>query len=226
MNNTTGNPEAIAVIFDLDGVIVDNMDFHRKAWGLFLEKYAPEIDLLDFSRHFGKTNRELLRLIFKRTVSSAEETRWGEEKEAIYRRIYADAVRPLPGLKSFLLDIKKAGFRSAVASAAPRVNVDFVLERLGLRDFFNAVLDASYSVRGKPDPGIYLEAARILAVPPRRCLVFEDSFPGVQAARNAGMTIIGVTTTYSAESLKDTDGTIKDFVGLSAVSIRSRLDRR
>lgn len=226
MNSATVNPEAAAVIFDLDGVIVDNMDFHRRAWGLFLKKYAPEIDLADFSRHFGKTNRELLGLVFKRAVSSAEETEWGEEKEAIYRRIYAHAVRPLPGLESFLLDIKRAGFRSAVASAAPRVNVDFVLERTGLRDFFDAVLDASHALKGKPDPGIYLEAARILDVPPRRCLVFEDSYPGVQAARNAGMTVIGVTTTYSAESLTDTDGAIGDFVGMSAAFIRRRLDRK
>ena len=226
MSNTYKFSQVVAVIFDLDGVIVDNMGYHRKAWGLFLEKYAPKINLADFSRHFGKTNQELLRLIFKRDISKAEAADWGDEKEAIYRRIYTSSIHPLPGLIELLQDMKKAGIRLAVASAAPKINVDFVLERISLRGFFDAVLDASHSVKGKPDPGIYLNAARILDVPPDRCLVFEDSLPGVQAARNAGMTVVGVTTTYSAEMLKDIDGAIKDFTGLNAASIFRLLDRR
>jgi len=226
MNNTRKEPQVFGVIFDLDGVIVDNMGFHRKAWGLFLEKYAPQIDLSDFSLHFGKTNQELLRLIFKREVSDAEAADLGDEKEAIYRRIYTGSIRPLPGLIGLLQDMKKAGIRLAVASAAPKINVDFVLEQLSLRGFFDAVLDASHSVKGKPDPGIYLNAARIIDVPPKRCLVFEDSLPGVQAARSAGMTVVGVTTTYSEDMLKNTDGAIKDFTGLNALSIFRLLDRR
>lgn len=210
-----------AVIFDLDGVIVDNMGYHRKAWALFLKKHAPHIDLHHFSRHFGKTNRELLGMIFKGRMSSEEIRLLGNEKEEIYRRIYSPYVHPLPGLEPLLLSLKKENIPAAVASAAPKENVDFVLEKTGFDRFFDAVLDVSFSLRGKPDPGIYFETARLLKISPDRCLVFEDSLPGVQAALSAGMKVIGVTTTHSAESLKGSRMTIKDFTEIDLPSLRT-----
>lgn len=211
----------MAVIFDLDGVIVDNMGYHREAWALFLRKHAPHIDLNDFSRHFGKTNRELLDTVFKGNLSPDEVLLLGNEKEEIYRRIYSPYVHPLPGLESLLHCLEKEGIPTAVASAAPKENVDFVLEKTGLGRFFKIVLDVTHSKKGKPDPGIYHETARLLNMPPDRCLVFEDSLPGVQAALNAGMRVIGVTTTYNAESLKGSRMTIKDFTAVDIPALRS-----
>jgi beta-phosphoglucomutase len=210
----------IAVIFDLDGVIVDNMGYHRKAWELFLDKYAPRIDLESFSRHFGKSNRELMAKVFEREISEEEGLRLGEEKEAIYRRIYSSHILPLPGLMSLLRRLKGEGIRTAVASAAPKINVDFVLDGIGCRQYFDVVLDVSCSPKGKPDPGIYLETAGSLGVPPHRCLVFEDSLPGVKAAAAAGMTVIGVTTSYDEKALRDSRAVIRDFREMDVETIR------
>ena len=213
----------IAVIFDLDGVVVDNMGYHRKAWEFFLKKHAPHIDLELFSRHFGKSNRELMAMVFEREVSEKEGRIRGEEKEAIYRRIYEPYILPLPGLIPLLKSLRGEGIRTAIASAAPKINVDFVLDKIGCRKYFDLVLDVSRSLKGKPDPGIYLAAARMLGVPPDRCLVFEDSLPGVQAAGAAGMTVIGVTTSYKEENLKNTAVNIRDFMGIDVPAIRAYL---
>jgi len=215
----------IAVIFDLDGVIVDNMRYHRDAWDIFLKKHAPHIDLELFSRHFGKSNRELMAMVFKREVSEKEARLRGEEKEAIYRRIYESHVFPLPGLIPLLQNLKGEGIKTAIASSAPRINIDFVLDRIGCRKYFDLVLDVSSSLKGKPDPGIYLTAAGMLCFPPDRCLVFEDSIPGVQAAGAAGMTVIGVTTSYKKENLKNTAGSIGDFTEIDVPAIRARMKK-
>jgi beta-phosphoglucomutase len=217
--------QPLAVIFDMDGVIVDNMEYHKKAWGIFLKKYAPDIELEEFSRHFGKVNRDLLKIVFKREITAEEESRFGEEKEAIYREIYADHIVPLSGLPDFLDSLKENSVKTAVATAAPRINMDFVFEKTGLRKYFDVLIDATEVTRGKPDPEIYLKAAQRLSCLPDSCLVFEDSFPGVQAARRAGMKVIALATSHPAESLKDAERVIKDFTEISLDEVRDYLMR-
>jgi beta-phosphoglucomutase family hydrolase len=212
-----------AVIFDLDGVIVDNMKYHKKAWEMFLKKYAPEIDVEEFSAHFGKVNRDLLKIVFHREISDEEESQFGEEKEALYRKIYAEDIVPTDGLVDFLQDLKKNSVKTAVASAAPKVNVDFVFEKTGLRQYFDASIDANDVTRGKPDPEIYLRTAEKLNCPPEACLVFEDSMPGIQAGRNAGMKVIGVATSHPADSLKGTDFVIRDFTEVNFETVQDYL---
>jgi beta-phosphoglucomutase len=215
--------QAFAVIFDMDGVIVDNMEYHKRAWGVFLKKYAPEIELEEFSRHFGKVNKDLLKIVFKREVSGREEARFGEEKEAIYREIYADHIVPTAGLVDFLSTLKKNEVKTAVATAAPRINMDFVFEKTGLRHYFDILIDASEVMKGKPDPEIYLKAAENLDCPPKRCLVFEDSMPGIQAAQKAGMKVIALATSHPAERLRSAERVVKDFTEISFSSARDFL---
>ena len=217
--------QPLAVIFDMDGVIVDNMEYHKRAWGVFLEKYAPDIELEEFSRHFGKVNKDLLKIVFKREITAEEESRFGEEKEAIYREIYADHIAPTPGLPGFLDSLKENSIKTAVATAAPRINMDFVFEKTGLRAYFDVLIDATEVTRGKPDPEIYLKAAQRLVCLPDSCLVFEDSFPGVQAARRAGMKVIALATSHPAESLKGAERVIKDFTEISLDAVRGYLMR-
>lgn len=218
---STARRSTFAVVFDMDGVIVDNMQYHKKAWEMFLQKYAPEIELLEFTRHFGKTNKDLLKIIFKQDISSADEIRLGEEKEALYRKLYAQDIAPVNGLSDFLRILKKNQVKTAVATASPEANVDFVFKNVELRKYFDAVIDASDAKKGKPDPEIYLKAAHEIACPPASCLVFEDSFPGIQSAINAGMKVIGVTTSHPPEILKKTEFNINDFTEISFAKIKS-----
>lgn len=215
--------QAFAVVFDMDGVIVDNMEYHKKAWGVFLKKYAPDVELEEFSKHFGKINKDLLRIVFKMEVSEREEALFGEEKEAIYRKIYADHIVPTAGIVDFLGTLKKNEVKTAVATAAPRVNMDFVFEKTGLRDYFDVLIDASEVMKGKPDPEIYLKAAEKLDCLPKRCLVFEDSMPGIQAAQKAGMKVIALATSHPAERLQSAGRVVKDFTEISFNSARDFL---
>ena len=200
-----------AVIFDLDGVIVDNMKYHKLAWKKFLEKYAASININTFSRHFGKRNEVLLDMVFNHRLSPEEVKKYGEEKESLYRELYAEDIETIPGLLEFLKVLKKKKIKTAVASAAPPVNVDFVLDKTGIREFFNVVMNAEDVKKGKPDPEIYIKTSQLLACSPRSCLVFEDSIPGLQAAKNAGMKVAALTTTYPPAELWDADFIIDDF---------------
>jgi beta-phosphoglucomutase len=204
-----------AVIFDMDGVIVDNMPYHRKAWGKFFEKYKPLMNLEDFIQHMGKSNEDLMTIVFGNKITGEEIRVLGEEKEALYREIYAPDVSPLPGFIDFLKVLKKNHVKTAVATAAPRTNLDFLLEHIVVRNDFDVLIDDSEVIKGKPNPEIYLKAAERLGFSPERCLVFEDSLAGIQAAINAGMKVIGVATTNPPEKMENTDLVIKDFTEVS-----------
>ena len=150
-----------------------------------------------------------------------EEEIWalGEEKEALYREIYAPDVAFLPGFIDFLRSLKKNHIKTAVATAAPKVNLDFLLEHIDLRNDFDVLIDDSEVDKGKPDPEIYLKAAEKLGFSPELCLVFEDSLAGIQAAINAGIKVIGVTTTNPPENMQNTNLVIKDFTEINMTRI-------
>jgi HAD superfamily hydrolase (TIGR01509 family) len=205
--------EIRAAIFDMDGVIVDNMAFHKKAWERFFRKYRPPMDLAEFMTQFGRTNRDLFEVLFSRSITSEEETRWGEEKEALYREAYAPFVKPVDGFPEFLKSLKEHGIKTAVATSAPRINLDFVLERIPIGEYFDALADSSWVSRGKPDPEIYLKVADALRRAPAECVVFEDSFAGIESGKNAGMSVVALATTNPPEALRplDPDLIITDF---------------
>ena len=210
-----GETHCIGAIFDMDGVIVNNMRYHRKAWEIFFEKYHPGLSLEKFMQHFGRTNRDLLKLLFGEGLSPEDAARYEAEKEAIYRRIYASDIMPTRGFVEFLEDLKRKGMKTAVATSAPKENLEFVFKHIDVRGYFDVLLDASEVTRGKPDPEIYLRAAEKLGCRPADCLVFEDSLAGVEAARNAGMKVVGLATTNPPEKLRRTDMIIKDFSEMS-----------
>lgn len=215
---------AWAAAFDMDGVIVDNKKYHFSAWRLFAEKHGLEFREEGFkNRLFGRTNREILEGLFGRSLPVGEVKVLAEEKEALYRRLYADEVRPMPGLESLLREIKQAGVPTAVCTAAPRVNLDFVLDRAGLRPYFSVLVDESLVARGKPAPDLYLKAAGLLAVPPAKCVAFEDSLPGVASALAAGMKVVALTTTHKAEELAQAHLIAADFSGLTLSRVRALL---
>ena len=126
---------------------------------------------------------------------------------------------PLPGFIDFIRSLKENHIKTAVATAAPKVNLDFLLEHIDLRNDFDVLIDDSEVDKGKPDPEIYLKAAEKLGFSPELCLVFEDSLAGIQAAINAGIKVIGVTTTNPPENMQNTNLVIKDFTEINMTRI-------
>ncbi len=207
---------AYAAIWDMDGVLVDTGQTHYHSWVEALAKYSVPLTYEQFSATFGMNNATILKLWLGEDTPPETIDRVGDEKEAIFRRrIAAEGIQPLPGVRALLDGLGQAGFRQAVASSAPQANIDVLLETTLLRPFFNAVVSAAL-LPGKPDPTVYLEAASQLAVDPANCVVVEDAVAGVEGARRAGMRCIGVTTTNPADSLTAADIVVENLVHISA----------
>jgi HAD superfamily hydrolase (TIGR01509 family) len=188
-------------IFDMDGVIVDNHQWHFEAWFEFGRRHGLNISQEEFSRYFGSTNHLVLKSLFGDTISEQEITTMGNEKEAIYRELYRPFIKPVDGLPLFLQNASDRGIPMALATSAPFENVKFTLEATGLKRYFNVITDSSMVSRGKPDPQVYQVTAAKLGVQPSECIVFEDSVPGILSAKSAGMRVIGVATTHKSDEL-------------------------
>ena len=203
-----------AVIFDMDGVVVDNFQYHQLAWQTFCKRHGLDFGTAFRSGVFGGTNRDHLEHFFGRRLAEEEVRNFEEEKEALYRDLYHPHIKPVEGLAAFLQELKSAGIPVALATSSPPVNVRFVLAETGLSGVFNPVLDATSVTNGKPDPEIYLKTAAALAKDPAACIVFEDSISGITAARAAGMKVVGLTTTHPAEDLPVLEMAIPDFTNI------------
>ena len=206
-----------AVLFDLDGTMVDNMRYHADAWIEMGKKLGHDLTREHIQREFsGRKNEELFPLVIGRPLDAAEIERLSEEKEARYRELFAPHVRLLDGLEAFLDRLAARGIAVGIATAAPSKNRAFVLERLGLAARISVVVGAEQVKRGKPAPDLFLAAAGQLACEPSATLVFEDAVLGVQAARAAGMRVCGVTTSEPSDVLLEAGAhfTIRDFTEL------------
>jgi len=192
-----------AIIFDMDGVIVNNITYHIKALKIFLKQFGKEVTNEEFQNHYnGRTIQEVI-LELKPEADHEEVMRLSEEKEKIYRDLYKADLAPTPGLIEFLSSAKKAGLKMAVATSAITANADFTLDGLAIRDFFDAVIDSTMVKKGKPDPQIYLKAANELNISPENCVVMEDALAGIQSAKSAGIEVIGLYTSLKKQELPD-----------------------
>ena len=216
-----------AVIFDMDGVIAHTNPYHTEAFKQFFDKHGVAYTLKEFEDHmYGKHNDYIMRHFFKRPLDEAEVNKLAEEKETLFRKIYANHVTPIAGLPAFLNDLKAAGYRLAVATSAPRANLDFIIDKLALRSIMDTALSSEDVTAHKPDPEIYRKTADQLGVRPADCVVFEDSHSGVSAARNAGATVVGVLTSHTADELPPCARYIHDYLGIGANDIAQLLSRR
>ena len=186
----------LALIFDMDGVIVNSNPMHSEAWSRFNRRYGIETTDAMIQRMYGRRNDEIVRDYFGGDLSDEEVAARGRAKEALYRQLIAERMEELlvPGVREFIE--RHRDLPMAVASNAEPENVNFVLDRAGLRPYFRAVVDGHQVRNPKPHPDIYLLAARLLDVLPERCIVFEDSPSGAAAGSAAGMKVIGLSTTY------------------------------
>jgi len=189
-----------AVLWDMDGVLVDSGEFHYAAWVEILAREGLPYTREQFNAMFGMDNRGVLTTLLGREPEAAWLAQVSDEKEAAFRAAIVGQAEPLRGVVRWLARLKAAGVRQAVASSAPPANIDLLIDTLNLRQYFVAVV-STFGMAGKPDPGVFLEAARQVGVPPERCLVVEDAIAGVQAAKRAGMTCLALTTTNTRAAL-------------------------
>jgi beta-phosphoglucomutase len=185
-----------AVIFDMDGVLVDSYKAHYQSWRSAAQRIGLHLDEKEFAATFGRTSREIIEYLWGQgRLSDAEIAAFDERKEADYREIIAVDFPHMPGAKELLVTLDKDGFKLAVGSSGPPENVEMVLNKLDARQLFGAAITGRDVTRGKPDPQVFLLAAERLGVPPARCVVVEDARPGILAAHAAGMKAVGVVST-------------------------------
>jgi beta-phosphoglucomutase len=200
----------LALIFDMDGVLVDSNPAHREAWKAFNRRYGMETTEAMQQFMYGKRNDEIVRGFFGGDLTAGEVAARGAAKERLYREMVAgkvDGMMPA-GLRRFLEAHRSAPM--ALASNAEPENIAFVLEESGLAKYFRVVVDGHQVERPKPFPDIYRRAAELLGEAPGNCIVFEDSYSGVEAARAAGMRVVGLRTTHG--ELPGADIAIDDFL--------------
>lgn len=193
-----------AFIFDMDGTLVDNMHHHTDAWRVLLEENGVPFDERKFLvETAGKTNKEILPTVFG-DVSDEKIAEFALRKEDLYRERYLPHRQPMAGLIDFLTAARSLGIKLAVSTAASPRNMDFILDGLDLRQYFDALTTAADVKNGKPDPETFLISAEKVGATPINCIVFEDAFGGFLAAKNAGMKCIGMTTVNTADEIMAT----------------------
>jgi beta-phosphoglucomutase family hydrolase len=186
----------MALVLDMDGVIVDSNPWHTKAWLEYNRRFGIDAGDRLAERMYGRRNDEIVREFFGPGLTTDAIAAHGAGKEALYREMVGPTLAGalVPGVREFLA--RHAADPLGLATNAEPANVSFVLDTGGLRAYFRVVIDGSQVERAKPHPEIYLRAAALLGVHPGNCVVFEDSFTGVEAARAAGARIVGVRTTH------------------------------
>lgn len=214
-----------AVIWDVDGTLVDTAELHFQAWLDFAREMGKPFTRADFAATFGWRNAEILPKLFGPGFSEDQLAEMGERKEVLYRQEARKGLELLPGVRSLLEGLKAAGFHQAIGSSAPRANLDLLQEVTATAPFFGAVVGSEDTQRGKPAPDVFLIAAERLGVAPGRCLVLEDAPAGVQAARAAGMKCIGVTFVgHHSDTLLRQSGADRVVRSLEEVSPQNVMD--
>lgn len=208
---------AAAVIFDMDGVLVDSFRAHYESWHRVGAEQGRRITQAQFAAAFGRTSREVIAgWSDGDRYTDTEIAAIDDRKESIFRDLLLDDFPVMPGATDLLRALSASGFALGVGSSGPPDNVNLVLDRLGARDLFGAVITGDDVTRGKPDPQVFLLAAERLGVPPSRCAVVEDAALGVEAARAAGMAAVGfVSTGRTREELAAADLVVERMNELS-----------
>lgn len=210
-----------AALFDMDGTLVDNSDVHVRAFEIFCNRYGVRDWQERLSNAFGRGSDDIMRMLLPEEIIQEKGLQaLGDEKEAIYRKIYAPTIAPVAGLRSLLELLKSAGIRCAVGSSGCKQNVDFVLDKCQIGDYFEARISGDMVSRCKPEPEIYLTAANALGVKIEECIIFEDARAGFEAARRAGAgLVVGIATTLKKEVIERenlADLVVEDFTEISS----------
>jgi len=196
---------APAILWDVDGTLVDTAEQHFRAWSLFATQLGFEFTREHFAATFGMRNPEIVRKLFDPHADDERCAQWGEHKEHLYRAsVRGDGVDLLPGVARLLAEFAARGWKQAVGSSAPLGNLELLLGVTDTLKYFGAVVTGDDVKRGKPDPEVFLTGAQKLGVAPASCVVLEDAVAGVEAARAGGMKCVAVTFVghHPAEKLR------------------------
>jgi beta-phosphoglucomutase family hydrolase len=197
-----------AVIFDWDGVVVDSSAHHERSWEVLATKRGLPLPPDHFKRGFGKKNNVIIPDLGW-AADPTEVDALAHEKEEIYRAMVREkGIEPLPGVRELLAGLREKGIPCAIASSTERANLDLPLDLMGLRDFFQVIVSGEEVIHGKPDPAVFLVAAKRLGIVPADCVVIEDALVGIEAAKRAGMAVLAVATTNPLEALGSADAAI------------------
>ena len=206
-----------AFLFDLNGTMIDDMYYHIKAWHRILNDLGADISMERMKAECYGKNDEILERICPGRFTPEQKAKMSMEKEMQYQKEFRPSLKLIKGLDGFLDRSEKAGIKMAIGSAAIMFNVDFVIDGLSIRHYFDALISADNVAKSKPDPETWLTCARELSVAPTECLVFEDSPKGVESAQNAGMDCVVITTMHEPEDFKQYSNVIRfirDFENL------------
>jgi beta-phosphoglucomutase len=216
-----------ALIFDMDGTLVDSMPYHEKAWDLMMPELGVSVDRFEFfTWSAGLTNKEIFPRLLGRDVSPTELAHLAEKKESLYRDCYRAVMQPMRGAVELLTRARASGRSTALGTAAPPENITLVIDGLNLREHFPVIVGGADVENGKPDPEIFLRCAEKMGIAPNRCLVFEDTPAGIEAAHRAGMRCVAITTTLNegqVRALPNTSHLIAAIADFSASEVAALL---
>ncbi len=207
-----------ALIFDMDGTMVDSMPWHARSWVEFAQRHGIDMAVEEIlARTTGRTGVECMREIFQRPLEDAACEALVHEKEEIYRALFDARFAEVAGFRAFAREAAARGLKIGVGTAGDRHNIDFVLTRLQMDPAPQALVGGDEGLTGKPTPAIFLEVAQRLGVAPERCIVFEDAPFGIEAARRGGMQAVAVCTSHSPAELAGTHvlAAVRDYHELS-----------
>jgi beta-phosphoglucomutase family hydrolase len=214
------------VIFDMDGVLADTGPIHFESWVKMGEEIGVRFTRDIFEKTFGRTSPAIIRQLVGPDVDEAFIEKWANFKEHYYRELVRDKLKPLPGVISIINELKSVGFKLAVGSSGPPENVEFLLSRLRIKDCFDTIITAAEVKKGKPEPEVFLIAAKTININPKNCLVIEDAPVGIEAAKRAGMISIALTTTHHKEELLDAHLIIKDLTEITVGDIKNLFEQK
>ncbi|MGB3776592.1 MAG: HAD-IA family hydrolase [Leeuwenhoekiella sp.] len=221
--NDTETISCRALIFDMDGTMIDNMMVHHRAWQKKLKSLGLDLTIEEVMRDIHGVNDEIIKRLFGDRFNEAEIKQIAWEKEAEYRDIYANDIKLVPGLEKFLKQAKSCNIPMGIGTAAPGENVDFAIKKLGLDQYFSTVVHAGNVSKGKPNPEVFEKVAQGLNIPLEEGLVFEDSPTGAKAAANGNAHSIIFTTTHKPNEFENIDsiaGFAQDFTTFTIESTK------
>jgi len=190
------------IIFDMDGTIVDSLPYHHEAWRIFFEENKVEDFSEKLKKYKGGGTLDLMKAVYGDIYSLEELKKMSDDKEIIFRDIYRGNIVPIDGYLEFLNEIKSKNILVGIASNAIKLNVDLTLKELGIYDLFDSIICGDEVNYGKPNPEMFNKTISYFKVNKANCLVFEDSIEGITAANNAGIKVIGVTSSNSSDVLR------------------------
>ena len=216
----------LALIFDLDGVIVNNTAYQARAFQLLFRDLGLSTNAKKLLARFnGMPATNILKTVFKSPVSDKQLKEYAAQREFLYRVLYYEKRRETPGLTDFLVAARAAGFKIGLGTGSPADTIGYLIDHLDLRRHFDVVVGKDDVERGKPHPDTFATVARKLGVAPENCLVFEDAVLGEQAAYKAGMRCVAVLSSLKEKNFQAPLHAIKDFTGLQPAQLRDLLEQ-